>query len=174
MQFPARNLDVYMVDMERIEVLEGPQGTLFGGGAQAGAIRYITNKPKLDVTEGNAEAQLRHHRRRRPEHERERNPQPAVDLGYPRRARHRSITTVAAAISTTCRARSRAATTIPATTTPVSRRGERPLPQRPADQHGLLRSGQQRRRATTTISRTTPRTRSTYNGIRALRSLADQ
>ena len=56
MQFPARNLDVYMVDMERIEVLEGPQGTLFGGGAEAGAIRYITNKPKLDVTEGNAEA----------------------------------------------------------------------------------------------------------------------
>ena len=56
MQFPARNLDIYMVDMERIEVLEGPQGTLFGGGAEAGAIRYITNKPKLDVTEGNAEA----------------------------------------------------------------------------------------------------------------------
>jgi iron complex outermembrane recepter protein len=55
LQFPARNLDVYMVDMERIEVLEGPQGTLFGGGAQAGAIRYITNKPKLDRTEGNAE-----------------------------------------------------------------------------------------------------------------------
>ncbi len=52
MQFPNRNNDVYMVDMERVEVLEGPQGTLFGGGAQAGAIRYITNKPKLDVTEG--------------------------------------------------------------------------------------------------------------------------
>src|ERR1017187_8012277 len=56
MQFPARNLDVYFVDMERIEVLEGPQGTLFGGGAEAGAVRYITNKPKLDVTEGNTEA----------------------------------------------------------------------------------------------------------------------
>jgi outer membrane receptor protein involved in Fe transport len=56
MQFPNRNVDVYMVDMERVEVLEGPQGTLFGGGAQAGAIRYITNKPKLDVTEGNANA----------------------------------------------------------------------------------------------------------------------
>src|SRR5271170_858540 len=56
MQFPARNNDVYMVDMERVEVLEGPQGTLFGGGAQAGEIRYITNKPKLGVTEGNVNA----------------------------------------------------------------------------------------------------------------------
>jgi iron complex outermembrane recepter protein len=56
MTFPSRNVDVYMVDMERIEVLEGPQGTLFGGGAEAGAVRYITNKPKLNVTEGNANA----------------------------------------------------------------------------------------------------------------------
>src|SRR6201996_5814869 len=56
MQFPARNLDVYVVDMNRIEVLEGPQGTLFGGSAEAGAVRYITNKPKLDVTEGNVQA----------------------------------------------------------------------------------------------------------------------
>jgi iron complex outermembrane recepter protein len=56
MQFPGRNNDVYLVDMERVEVLEGPQGTLFGGGAEAGAIRYITNKPKLDVTEGDVNA----------------------------------------------------------------------------------------------------------------------
>jgi outer membrane receptor protein involved in Fe transport len=49
---PGRNLDVYAADMERIEVLEGPQGTLFGSGAEAGVLRYITNKPKLDVTEG--------------------------------------------------------------------------------------------------------------------------
>lgn len=56
MQFPGRNVDIYMVDMDRVEVLEGPQGTLFGGGAEAGAIRYITNKPKLDVFEGKAEA----------------------------------------------------------------------------------------------------------------------
>lgn len=51
MQFPARNADVYVADMERIEVLEGPQGTLFGGGAQAGVVRYITNKPKTDKFE---------------------------------------------------------------------------------------------------------------------------
>jgi iron complex outermembrane recepter protein len=55
-QLPGRNLDVYAADMERVEVLEGPQGTLFGAGAQAGVIRYITNKPKMNVTEGNVTA----------------------------------------------------------------------------------------------------------------------
>ena len=53
---PARNLDIYAADIERIEVLEGPQGTLFGSGAEAGVLRYITNKPKIDVTEGNVDA----------------------------------------------------------------------------------------------------------------------
>jgi iron complex outermembrane receptor protein len=55
-QLPNRNLDIYAADIDRIEVLEGPQGTLFGSGAEAGAIRYITNAPKLDVTEGNTTA----------------------------------------------------------------------------------------------------------------------
>jgi len=55
-QLPNRNLDIYAADLNRIEVLEGPQGTLFGAGAQAGVIRYITNEPKLDVTEGNVKA----------------------------------------------------------------------------------------------------------------------
>jgi len=53
---PGRNLDVYAADIERIEVLEGPQGTLFGSGAEAGVLRYITNKPKLDTTEGDVNA----------------------------------------------------------------------------------------------------------------------
>src|SRR3984957_9772118 len=55
-QAPGRNLDIYAADLDRIEVLEGPQGTLFGAGAQAGVLRYITNKPKLDVTEANMSA----------------------------------------------------------------------------------------------------------------------
>ena len=55
-QLPNRNLDIYAADLNRIEVLEGPQGTLFGAGAEAGVIRYITNEPKLDVTEGNVTA----------------------------------------------------------------------------------------------------------------------
>ena len=42
--------------MNRIEVLEGPQGTLFGSGAEAGAIRYITNEPKLNATEASVKA----------------------------------------------------------------------------------------------------------------------
>ncbi|MGC2462529.1 MAG: TonB-dependent receptor [Steroidobacteraceae bacterium] len=55
-QMPYRNLDIYAADLERVEILEGPQGTLFGAGAEAGAVRYITNKPKLDVTEGTLNA----------------------------------------------------------------------------------------------------------------------
>jgi iron complex outermembrane recepter protein len=42
---PGRNLDIYSADLERVEVLAGPQGTLFGASSQGGALRYITNKP---------------------------------------------------------------------------------------------------------------------------------
>ena len=45
---PGRNLDIYAADLERIEVLAGPQGTLFGASSQAGVVRLITNKPKMD------------------------------------------------------------------------------------------------------------------------------
>ncbi len=41
----GRNLDLYTVDLQRVEVLAGPQGTLFGASAMGGAVRYITNKP---------------------------------------------------------------------------------------------------------------------------------
>jgi iron complex outermembrane receptor protein len=38
-------VDVHLYDIQRIEVLEGPQGTLYGASSQAGTVRIITNKP---------------------------------------------------------------------------------------------------------------------------------
>ncbi len=51
---PGRNLDVYAADLARIEVLSGPQGTLFGASSQAGNVRLITNKPETGEFYGNA------------------------------------------------------------------------------------------------------------------------
>ena len=56
---PGRNLDVYAADMARIEVLAGPQGTLFGASSQAGVVRMITNKPVIGETSGNVEVESR-------------------------------------------------------------------------------------------------------------------
>ena len=41
----GRNLDIFATDMQRVEVLPGPQGTLFGASSQSGTVRLITNKP---------------------------------------------------------------------------------------------------------------------------------
>lgn len=41
-----RSFNIY--DIERVEVVRGPQGTLYGEGAMGGAVRYITQTPKLD------------------------------------------------------------------------------------------------------------------------------
>lgn len=49
---PGRNLDVYAADLNRVEVLAGPQGTLFGSSSQAGTVRLITNKPDPSGTYG--------------------------------------------------------------------------------------------------------------------------
>lgn len=46
-------LDPRIFDLERIEVLKGPQGTLYGGGSISGSVRYITNKPNPDEFEAN-------------------------------------------------------------------------------------------------------------------------
>ena len=39
----APNLDTF--DMQRVEVLRGPQGTLYGAGAEGGLIKFVTNAP---------------------------------------------------------------------------------------------------------------------------------
>jgi iron complex outermembrane recepter protein len=49
-------LDVPSFDLDRVEVLRGPQGVLFGAGAEAGAVRYISRNPDLDHFDGTAEA----------------------------------------------------------------------------------------------------------------------
>jgi iron complex outermembrane receptor protein len=42
--------DLDLFDVSRVEVLRGPQGTLFGAGSEAGTVRYITNQPELGLT----------------------------------------------------------------------------------------------------------------------------
>ncbi len=48
-------IDPSLYDVNRIEVLRGPQGTLYGSGSMGGTIRIITNQPKLNTFEGSAQ-----------------------------------------------------------------------------------------------------------------------
>ncbi|MEO1406107.1 MAG: TonB-dependent receptor [Pseudomonadota bacterium] len=50
--------DLDLFDLNRVETLRGPQGTLFGSGSVGGTVRYITNQPNLDEFEGVAEANV--------------------------------------------------------------------------------------------------------------------
>jgi outer membrane receptor protein involved in Fe transport len=63
----SQQVEIRLIDIARIEVLPGPQGTLFGSSSQSGTLRYITNKPdsggfssQLDleggITKGGAES----------------------------------------------------------------------------------------------------------------------
>ena len=56
--FPA------LFDLDRVEVLRGPQGTLFGAGAEGGVVRFITPEPDLHKAERLCARGRRNHRRR--------------------------------------------------------------------------------------------------------------
>jgi iron complex outermembrane recepter protein len=47
--------DLDLFDLQRMEILRGPQGTLFGAGSSTGTLRYITAQPKLGMFQGAAE-----------------------------------------------------------------------------------------------------------------------
>ena len=49
-------IDPDLFDLNRVEVLRGPQGTLYGSGSMGGTVKLLTNAPKLNVFEGSVEA----------------------------------------------------------------------------------------------------------------------
>src|SRR5213082_555419 len=51
------NVDVHIYDIQRIEVLEGPQGTLYGASSESGTVRIITNKPDPTKFSGSIDLQ---------------------------------------------------------------------------------------------------------------------
>jgi iron complex outermembrane recepter protein len=50
---PLAQIDLQTLDLTRVEVLKGPQGSLYGQGAVGGTIRFITKDPSFDGIEGN-------------------------------------------------------------------------------------------------------------------------
>lgn len=56
---PSLTPEPRLVDIARIEALSGPQGTLYGGSAQSGTLRIVTNKPDPTRFEANASAMVR-------------------------------------------------------------------------------------------------------------------
>jgi len=56
MTFSSQQVGIRNADIERVEMLPGPQGTLFGSSSQTGTLRYITKKPRMNAFAGQAEA----------------------------------------------------------------------------------------------------------------------
>jgi len=54
----GRMPEVHVYDMQRVEALSGPQGTLFGSSSLSGTLRLITNKPRIGVLEGGYDVEL--------------------------------------------------------------------------------------------------------------------
>jgi outer membrane receptor protein involved in Fe transport len=51
-------IDPTLYDLKRVEVLRGPQGTLYGSGSMGGTVRLISNQPELSTFEGSAQSTL--------------------------------------------------------------------------------------------------------------------
>lgn len=51
-------IDLKLIDVERVEVLRGPQGTLYGRGAMGGTLRYILNKPDTEALTADLNSRL--------------------------------------------------------------------------------------------------------------------
>ena len=51
--------------MQRVEVLRGPQGTLFGRNATGGVVNFITRKPDMEELSGYVEAELGNYNHKR-------------------------------------------------------------------------------------------------------------
>ena len=56
---PTQTPEPRLVDIERVEALSGPQGTLYGGSAQSGTLRIVTNKPDMSKFEVIADATVK-------------------------------------------------------------------------------------------------------------------
>jgi iron complex outermembrane recepter protein len=56
--YTAQNGYPDLFDLDRVEVLQGPQGTLFGSGSMGGAVRFITRQPSLDTDSLYTKAEL--------------------------------------------------------------------------------------------------------------------
>jgi outer membrane receptor protein involved in Fe transport len=51
------SMDPHLLDLERIEILRGPQGTLFGAGSMGGTVRFVAREPSADFVSGKVEAE---------------------------------------------------------------------------------------------------------------------